>query len=120
MIETEADLVRQMHLFTTPQRATATTSDMAWELLLKNGYGLSEPVTVLTLDDGLRVYHTSDGHLVLVLDGYSQAVQDAVLALKPKQVILLDSMFAGLSHGDAVKTNAQLTFTDQGIAFKTI
>ena len=120
VIETEADLVRQMHLFTTPQRATATTSDMAWELLLKNGYGLSEPVTVLTLDDGLRVYHTADGHLALVLDGFSAAVQDAVLALRPKQVLLLDSLFAGLSNGDAVKTNAQLTFEDQGIAFRTV
>ena len=120
VIETEADLVRQMHLFTTPQRATATTSDMAWELLLKNGYGLSEPVTVLTLDDGLRVYHTADGHLALVLDGFSTAVQDAVLTLRPKQVLLLDSLFAGLSNGDAVKTNAQLTFEDQGIAFRTV
>ena len=120
VIETEADLVRQMHLFTTPQRATATTSDMAWELLLKNGYGLSEPVTVLTLDDGLRVYHTADGHLALVLDGFSAAVQDAVLTLRPKQVLLLDSLFAGLSNGDAVKTNAQLTFEDQGIAFRTV
>ena len=120
VIETEADLVRQMHLFTTPQRATATTSDMAWELLLKNGYGLSEPVTVLTLDDGLRVYHTADGHLALVLDGFSAAVQDAVLALRPKQVLLLDSLFAGLSNGDAVKTNAQLTCEDQGIAFRTV
>ena len=120
VIETEADLVRQMHLFTTPQRATATTSDMAWELLLKNGYGLSEPVTVLTLDDGLCVYHTADGHLALVLDGFSAAVQDAVLTLRPKQVLLLDSLFAGLSNGDAVKTNAQLTFEDQGIAFRTV
>ena len=120
VIETEADLVRQMHLFTTPQRATATTSDMAWELLLKNGYGLSEPVTVLTLDDGLRVYHTADRHLALVLDGFSAAVQDAVLTLRPKQVLLLDSLFAGLSSGDAVKTNAQLTFEDQGIAFRTV
>lgn len=120
VIETEADLLRQMHLFTTPQRATATTSDMAWELLLKNGYGLSEPVTVLTLDDGLRVYHTADGHLALVLDGFSAAVQDAVLALRPKQVLLLDSLFAGLSNGDAVKTNAQLTCEDQGIAFRTV
>lgn len=120
VIETEADLVRQMHLFTTPQRATATTSDMAWELLLKNGYGLSEPVTVLTLDDGLCVYHTADRHLALVLDGFSAAVQDAVLTLRPKQVLLLDSLFAGLSNGDAVKTNAQLTFEDQGIAFRTV
>ena len=120
VIESEEDLLRQMRLFATPQRANVTTPDMAWELLLKSGYDLTEAVTVLTLDDGLKVYHTADKRLALVLDGFSPAVQTTVLQLKPKQVILLDSVFAGRDNGDSLKTNAQLTFEDQGIAFKTV
>ena len=120
VIESEEELLRQMRLFATPQRANATTPDMAWELLLKSGYDLTEAVTALTLADGLKVYHTADKRLALVLDGFSAAVQVAVLQLKPKQVLLLDSVFAGQENGDSVKTNAQLTFEDQGVAFRTV
>ena len=120
VIESEEELLRQMRLFATPQRTNATTPDMAWELLLKSGYELTEAVTLLTLEDSLKVYHTADKALALVLDGFSPAVQAAVLQLKPKQVLLLDSVFAGQENGDSVKTNAQLTFEDQGIAFKTV
>ena len=109
-----------MRLFATPQRATATTPDMAWELLLKSGLSLTDKVTVIWLADGLKVYHTADKSLALVLDGFNSAVQTAVLTLKPKQLIVLDSVFAGQANGDSLKTNAQLTFEDQGIAFKTV
>ena len=73
---------------------------------------------MLLIED--RIRKPGNDHLALVLDGFSAAVQDAVLTLRPKQVLLLDSLFAGLSNGDAVKTNAQLTFEDQGIAFRTV
>ncbi len=119
-IETEEELSRQMRLFSTPQRANATTPDMVWELLLKSGYGLTEAVTMLALEDGLTIYHTADKRLALVLDGFSHAVQAAVLQLKPKKVILLDAVFSGRENPDSLKTNAQLTFEDQGIAFKTV
>ena len=120
VIESEEELLRQMRLFATPQRATATTPDMAWELLLKSGLSLTDKVVVLELADGLKVYHTADKSLALVLDGFNSAVQTAVLTLKPKQLIVLDSVFAGQANGDSLKTNAQLTFEDQGIAFKTV
>ena len=120
VIESEEELLRQMRLFATPQRATATTPHMAWELLLKSGLSLTDKVVVLELDDGLKVYHTADKSLALVLDGFNAAVQTAVLTLKPKQLIVLDSVFAGQANGDSLKTNAQLTFEDQGIAFKTV
>lgn len=120
VIESEEELLRQMRLFASPQRATATTPHMAWELLLKSGLSLTDKVVVLELDDGLKVYHTADKSLALVLDGFNAAVQTAVLTLKPKQLIVLDSVFAGQANGDSLKTNAQLTFEDQGIAFKTV
>ena len=120
VIDSEEELLRQMRLFATPQRATATTPDMAWELLLKSGLSLTDKVTVIWLADGLKVYTSADKSLALVLDGFNAAVQAAVLKLKPKQLILLDSVFAGQENGDSLKTNAQLTFEDQGIAFKTV
>lgn len=81
---------------------------------------LTDKITLIELNDGLKIYHTADKSLALVLDGYSAAVQEAVLALKPKQLILLGSVFSGRENSDSLKTNAQLTFEDQGIAFKTV
>ena len=120
VIETEEDLMKQMQLFSKPQRENVTSLNMAWELLLKNKIELTDAVQVIALEDDLKIYHTSNNQIALVLDGYSDSVQKALLQLAPKQVFLLDSIFATHKNGDSLKTNAQLTCEDQGIAFKTI
>jgi adenine-specific DNA-methyltransferase len=120
VIETEEDLMKQMQLFSKPQRENVTSLNMAWELLLKNKIELTDAVQVIALEDDLKIYHTSNNQIALVLDGYSDSVQKALLQLAPKQVFLLDSIFATHKNSDSLKTNAQLTCEDQGIAFKTI
>jgi hypothetical protein len=52
-----------------------------------------------------------------VLDKFTAEVQESVLALRPRTVICLDSLFQGQ---DMVKTNAQLKFEDSEITFKTV
>lgn len=122
VIENEEDLKTQMALFMTPQRANAQTENMLWELLIKNGVPLTEKMECIALPEGATIYHTAPKNgasprLAFVLDSYTQAVQDAVLALKPKTIVCLDSLF---HNNDNVKTNAQLKFEDNGISFKTI
>lgn len=117
VVENEEDLVKQMNLFTTPQKEGTQSENILWELLIKNGVPLTEKIECSTLQDGAKIYYTANKKLAFVLDSYSDAVQTAVLELKPKNIICLDSLF---HNNDNVKTNAQLKFEDNGISFKTI
>lgn len=117
VVDNEEDLIKQMQLFTTPQKENTLSEHILWELLIKNGVSLTEIVEYITLQDGAKIYHTKDKKLAFALDIYNDEVQTAVLALKPKNIICLDSLF---HNNDNVKTNAQLKFEDNGISFKTI
>lgn len=117
VVETEAELTKQMELFVTPQRANAQTENILWELLIKNGVSLTEKIQQVEVGEGGSIYHTSDKRFAFVLDKYTPEVQRKVLALKPRTVICLDSLF---QNQDMVKTNAQLKFEDNDITFKTV
>lgn len=117
VVENEEDLIKQMQLFTTPQKENTQSENILWELLIKNGVPLTEKIECSTLQDGAKIYYTANKKLAFVLDSYTDEVQTAVLALKPKNIICLDSLF---HNNDNVKTNAQLKFEDNGISFKTI
>lgn len=117
VVENEEDLIKQMQLFTTPQKEGTQSENILWELLIKNGVPLTEKIESSTLQDGAKIYYTTNKKLAFVLDSYTDAVQTAVLELKPKNIICLDSLF---HNNDNVKTNAQLKFEDNGISFKTI
>jgi adenine-specific DNA-methyltransferase len=117
LIESEAELTKQMELFVTPQRANARSENILWELLIKNGVTLTEKIQRIEAGEGASIYHTSDKRFAFVLDKYTPEVQEKVLALKPRTVICLDSLFQGQ---DMVKTNAQLKLEDNGITFKTV
>lgn len=117
VVDNEEDLIKQMQLFTTPQKENTQSENILWELLIKNGVPLTEKIECSTLQDGAKIYYTENKKLAFVLDSYTDEVQTAVLALKPKNIICLDSLF---QNNDNVKTNAQLKFEDNGISFKTI
>lgn len=117
MVDNEEDLIKQMQLFTTPQRDNAQTENILWELLIKNGVSLTEKVECSTLQDGSKVYFMTNKKLAFVLDKYSDEVQKAILEMKPKNIICLDSLF---HDNDNMKTNAQLKFEDNNITFKTV
>jgi adenine-specific DNA-methyltransferase len=117
VVENEAELAKQMELFVTPQRANAQTENILWELLIKNGVSLTEKIQHVEVGEGAGIYHTSDKRFTFVLDKFTAEVQVKVLALKPRTVICLDSLF---QNHDMVKTNAQLKFEDDGITFRTV
>lgn len=106
-----------MELFAVPQRANATNENILWELLIKNGYPLTEKVQIVSMPDGEVIYHTQDKRLAVVLNSFTKVVQDELLKFKPKAVLCLDSLFTGRDND---KTNAQLKLEDNGISFKTI
>jgi adenine-specific DNA-methyltransferase len=116
MIENVDDLQKQVELFAIPQKDHAESYDMLWELLIKNGVSLQEKIQVIENSNG-KIYHTEDRKLAFVLDSYTDQIQTEVIALKPKTVVVLDSLFTG---NDTQKTNAQLQFEDNDILFKTV
>lgn len=117
VIEGEEELKKQMSLFVTPQKDNSQTENILWELLIKNGLPLTEKIELTELSDGATIYNTSDKRFAFVLDKFTTEVQSEVLALKPRTVICLDSLF---QNQDMVKTNAQLKFEDNDITFKTV
>lgn len=109
-IETLLDKIEQV------EYSNAEPQAMLWELLLKNGYSLTEQVKVIQAGN-TPIYLTANQHLAIVLEAYNEQVQAELLTIKPKQVITLDSLFKGQ---DMAKANYQLKLKDNDIEFKTI
>lgn len=130
--------------FLNPVAENATTDNMVYELLLKNGKNLNSTIRheqgyyVITDEtEPSPVEHKTEivrreteniredaeqtkiaaPKLILMLESATESVVDAVLAELPQKVIALDSLFEG---NDQLKTNTALQFRDAGINFKTI
>lgn len=118
VLESEADLKRQMEVFVDPVRGHSETDDMAWELALKLGYELTASISK-SVFGGVPAYVIADpeGNTVLLLESITQAVIEPLTATKPKRVVALDRLFAG--H-DQLKTNTVLQMKDAGVEFWTI
>lgn len=95
-----------------PVAENATTDNMVYELLLKNGKNLNS-----TIHHEQDCYNINSGELILLLESANQATLDYALSQHPQKVIALDSLFEG---NDQLKTNTALQFRDAGINFKTI
>lgn len=98
--------------FLNPVAENATTDNMVYELLLKNGKNLNS-----TIHNEQDCYNINSGELILLLESANQATIDYALSQHPQKVIALDSLFEG---NDQLKTNTALQFRDAGINFKTI
>ena len=98
--------------FLNPVAENATTDNMVYELLLKNGKNLNS-----TIRHEQDCYNINSGELILLLESANQATIDYALSQHPQKVIALDSLFEG---NDQLKTNTALQFRDAGINFKTI
>lgn len=98
--------------FLNPVAENATTDNMVYELLLKNGKNLNS-----TIRHEQGCYNINSGELILLLESANQATIDYALLSHPQKVIALDNLFEG---NDQLKTNTALQFRDAGINFKTI
>lgn len=98
--------------FLNPVAENATTDNIVYELLLKNGKNLNG-----TIRHEQGCYNINSGELILLLESANQATIDHALSSHPQKVIALDSLFEG---NDQLKTNTALQFRDAGINFKTI
>lgn len=109
---TEENLAQQLDAFTNPVKESSQEQNMLYELMVKAGYELTDPVEVKD-----KFYSINDGELIIALTEISQTVIDKIIAAKPKKVITLDHLFAG---NDQLKTNTVLQMKDAEVEFKTI
>ncbi len=104
---TEEEILDYLHQHVFHLDENATEEDILFEILLKAGYTLTEPMETLQLA-GKRVYSIADGALMLCLENeITQELVDEVVARQPMQFICLDSAFHG---NDQLKANAAQTF----------
>lgn len=109
---TEENLITQLDAFTDPVREGSEKENMLYELILKSGYLFTDKV-----DANSNCYSIKNGELIIALDEINQKLVDAIIAAKPKKVIMLDNLFTG---NDQLKTNTVLQMKDAEIDFKTI
>lgn len=98
--------------FTQNVKPEATTENILYELMLKNGKKLTDKI-----EKKNNFYVINENELVLMLESVDKKTIGEILKLKPQKVIVLDKIFNGK---DQLKTNVVLQFKDAGIEFKSV
>lgn len=123
--ETTEELDQQLALMLPTEKSGATSLDMAFELLLKNGRPLVSQVELKTIvQTPVYIVWSQEAEsaentvvLMFLLEGMQLEALPEMLALKPKHVVFLDSVF---KNNDSVKVNVALQCESAGIKFSSI
>ncbi|MEO0075965.1 MAG: site-specific DNA-methyltransferase, partial [candidate division WOR-3 bacterium] len=108
-----AEEIKQAVLeFSENVKPDATTENMLYELVLKNGKKLTDKI-----EKREDYYVVNENELVLLLEKVSKEMVDEIIKLKPQKVVVPDKIFNG---NDQLKTNTVLQFKDAGIEFKSV
>lgn len=115
-IETAEELAEQVKLFMSAEKDGADAEAVLYELLLKLGYELTTGVeTIEIVDHPVQV--VDDGRVLMVLEAFSEAMIEALIARGPDQIVVLDSVF---DDSDPLKSNLALQCRDADIRFVCI
>ncbi|AUL99984.1 site-specific DNA-methyltransferase [Zoogloeaceae bacteirum Par-f-2] len=112
-IDTAEQLAEQIQLFAKSEKDGAAVEDMLYELLLKFGQELTTPIEPLEVAGG-RVFAIHERKMIFVLESFSEAMIDPLVAMKPREIIAIDGVF---NDSDMLKTNLDLQCRDAGIRF---
>lgn len=112
-IDTPEQLAEQMKMFVKSEKAGAGIEAILYELLLKFGQELTTPVETLKVAKE-QVFAIDSRQILFVLENFTEAMIEPLLALKPREVIALDSVF---HDSDELKTNFDLQCRDAGVKF---
>jgi adenine-specific DNA-methyltransferase len=115
-VQNEEDLILQTNLFKQPAKENARQYNLLWELIIKYGFPLTINVNEFKVDNS-TFYSIADNRLIIILGKYSDLVQKKVIDLKPKSVLVLDTLF---NNDDCLKTNAILKLEQENIEFHSI
>lgn len=101
------EIIEELRLHVDHIDPGASAEDLLYEILLKAGLTLVEPVETVTLA-GSRLFSIAGGELLVSFeDRMTKELIDAVVEAEPKQFICLDAAFHG---NDQLKANAVQAF----------
>jgi adenine-specific DNA-methyltransferase len=115
-IETVEQLAEQIEMFVQSEKDGADVGDILYELLLKAGHPLTTPLERLDIAGG-QVWRVNGGEWLMVLESFHFAMIEPLLALSPKEILCLDSVFEG---SDELKTNLELQCRDAKVRFTCV
>ncbi len=115
-IDSAEELAEQVKLFMSAEKDGADTEAVLYELLLKLGYELTASVEMIELD-GHSVHAVDEGRLLMLLEGFSEAMIEPLIERGPDQIVALDSVF---EESDPLKSNLALQCRDADIRFVCI
>ena len=112
-IDTPEQLAEQMLMFAKSEKEGAEVEHMLYELLLKFGQELTTPVETLEVAGG-KVFAIHERKMLFVLESFTDAMIQPLVALKPREIIAIDGVFL---DSDQLKNNLDLQCGDAGIRF---
>ena len=112
-IEDEKTLADQIQMFIKTNKEGASSEDILFELLLKFGQPLTASIEALPLGN-TSVYAVKNRALVFVLEPLTFEMIGPLLALNPRQIVALDSVF---QNSDELKSNLDLQCRDEDVRF---
>jgi adenine-specific DNA-methyltransferase len=112
-IEGAEELAAQMQMFVNSEKDGAETKWKLYELLLKFGQELTTPFEKLEIKGG-PVFAIHERAMLFVLESFTEAMIQSLLEMKPREIIVLDSVF---HDSDELKTNLDLQCRDAGVKF---
>lgn len=115
-IDSPEALQDQIKLFVQSEKDGAGAEDMLYELLLKFGQPLTTPIETLKVQ-GNRVFSIKKRSMLFVLEECTEPMIAALTALKPREIVALDSVF---HSSDELKSNLDLQCRDAEIRFTCI
>ena len=105
-----------MKMFVKSEKEGAGTEGMLYELLPHSGQELTTRVETPKVAQE-RVFAINGQQMLFVLEDFAEGMIEPLLALKPREVVALDSVF---HDSDELKTNFDLQCRDAGVKFTRI
>jgi adenine-specific DNA-methyltransferase len=109
-------LISKMKLFSQNLETGSKTSDILWEIGVKNGFRLCAHITEINTRDS-EYFMFEENSLAVIVSNFTDSIQKDIISRKPKRIIALDAVF---NNQDSVKANAILKFEEEGIPFNSI
>ena len=109
-------MAKQILLFANSEKKGAAFEDMFYELLLKFGQELTNPVETLDVAGG-KVFAIHGRQMLFVLESFTQEMIVPLVEMKPREIIAIDGVF---NESDMLKSNLDLQCRDAGIRFTCV
>jgi adenine-specific DNA-methyltransferase len=115
-IKDAGTLANQIQMFVKAEKEGAGTDNIMHELLLKFGQPLTTPIEKLDIV-GVEVLAINERKMLFVLEGFTVDMIEPLLALKPREIVALDSVF---HDSDELKSNLDLQCRDAEVRFTCV